>query len=757
MTLSIISEQQSGNGHGSSSWTAAAVATTSGRRLRVIAWCVGSTGVTSIEGTSLVISNTGGGVTTWTSIEATTTSPSWDYGIRAWVADQNADGTSITINISNGGLAAEMYRIVVISDDDYTAGGATAINTDADGDGALALTLSAAPASSSVVIGVLCGLLNTGGTGGASPGSGWSVYATTITRSDWWTLHSISRTGSTSTSVDWSDICTGPPGFAANALAFEVRQSSGSPPTITAQPVGAAAVVGATATYSVTSPDATSYQWQTSTNGGENWSNVTGGSGGTTAAYTTPATVAADNGRQYRCVLTNSGGNTNSLGAWFHVSGIGLSRRGRGTSRERQHLFTVGEPFAQNWPLDHRAPSSCGSARFDAFSTAFLDLYFGTPPPPPPPPPQEPEDWVWSTRNRPGSGPLSVGQFYVAPRVIITASQTTGVLTGVAAFSFSTAGALSGAGALAGSSPLTFSPAGALTGSGALAGSVPLVFGSAASLTGSGALAGSSPVTFSASASLSGAGALAGTAAATFSASGTLTSAGSGALSGTSAMTFSTTGALIGAGALSGTVAATFSTAGALTGAGALAGISAAAFGASGALVNASTGDMTGTASMSFGASGALTGSGLLSGIAAFSFLANATFEGAQEETRRRGHAKARKRYYSVTIDDEEFIVATKEEAQALLAEAVKAAEERAKKKAEPIAVLMGREKRKAVAEARSELKPPSITADLPGLQVSDAVAQITAAYQAAINEALRVAREREIDEDDEAVLLLLT
>lgn len=224
MTVGLISAQQSGNGHGTTAWTSAPITPAAGRRLRVIAWAVDFSG-TTLEGTSLSITSSGGGVTTWANIVATTSSPNWGYGIRAWVAGQNCDGTAITFTIASG-VGIEAYRILVLDDDDYVAGGATATGTDADGDGALSLTLSGAPQASSVVVGVLCGLVDTGGTGGATPGAGWAALST-VTRADWWTLQAISRTGSTSTTVSWSDICTGPPAFGANAIAFEIRQSGG--------------------------------------------------------------------------------------------------------------------------------------------------------------------------------------------------------------------------------------------------------------------------------------------------------------------------------------------------------------------------------------------------------------------------------------------------------------------------------------------------------------------------------------------------
>ena len=116
--------------------------------------------------------------------------------------------------------------------------------------------------------------------------------------------------------------------------------------------------------------------------------------------------------------------------------------------------------------------------------------------------------------------------------------------------------------------------------------------------------------------------------------------------------------------------------------------------------------------------------------------------------------ARARKRVYTVKIDEEEFVVATKEEAEALLAQAVDAAKDKAQAEASKIVGKTGKAKRKAVIEAKKELQPPTITASEEiQPEATEALEAIKAAYQAAIAEA----RQREIDEDDEAVLLLLT
>jgi hypothetical protein len=88
--------------------------------------------------------------------------------------------------------------------------------------------------------------------------------------------------------------------------------------TITAQPASISKVAPATATFSVTASLAgagsLTYQWQIqqSTESGTTWNNVSTGTGGTTASYTTGATQVAagaadSNGDKYRCVVSSAG------------------------------------------------------------------------------------------------------------------------------------------------------------------------------------------------------------------------------------------------------------------------------------------------------------------------------------------------------------------------------------------------------------------------------------------------------------------
>src|SRR6266850_7923034 len=85
-------------------------------------------------------------------------------------------------------------------------------------------------------------------------------------------------------------------------------------PTITTQPSNQAVSTGQTATFAVAAAGTPplSYQWQ------KNNANF---AGATLSAYTTPATVASDNGATFDVVVTNSAGSVTSASVTLTVSG----------------------------------------------------------------------------------------------------------------------------------------------------------------------------------------------------------------------------------------------------------------------------------------------------------------------------------------------------------------------------------------------------------------------------------------------------
>jgi phosphatidylinositol-3-phosphatase len=86
-----------------------------------------------------------------------------------------------------------------------------------------------------------------------------------------------------------------------------------SPPTITVQPANQAVTAGQSASFSVTATGAMplSYQWQ------KNGSAI---SGATAATYTTPPTTSADNGAQFKVVVSNAKGSATSNAATLTVT-----------------------------------------------------------------------------------------------------------------------------------------------------------------------------------------------------------------------------------------------------------------------------------------------------------------------------------------------------------------------------------------------------------------------------------------------------
>jgi len=90
-------------------------------------------------------------------------------------------------------------------------------------------------------------------------------------------------------------------------------------PTISVQPANQSVLVGATATFSVTAAGTAplTYQWKK------------GGTAiavnGTSASYTTPATVIGDNGSSYTVTVTNAAGNVTSTAATLAVQPVATS------------------------------------------------------------------------------------------------------------------------------------------------------------------------------------------------------------------------------------------------------------------------------------------------------------------------------------------------------------------------------------------------------------------------------------------------
>lgn len=95
-------------------------------------------------------------------------------------------------------------------------------------------------------------------------------------------------------------------------------------PVITKQPTSQTVNVGQMAAFTVTaSGSSVSYQWQRSNSGASTWANVSAGTGGATANYTTAAATMADNGAKFRVNVANATGSVTSSTATLTVKSPG--------------------------------------------------------------------------------------------------------------------------------------------------------------------------------------------------------------------------------------------------------------------------------------------------------------------------------------------------------------------------------------------------------------------------------------------------
>ncbi len=112
-------------------------------------------------------------------------------------------------------------------------------------------------------------------------------------------------------------VATNSAGTATSAPAQVIVSAAPALPNVRQQPVDTTADAGTVVSFSVvaTGTPAPTLQWQLSTDGGLSFANINGATA-TTLSFTA---TAADNGRRYRVVLSNSVGNVNSNAAVLTV------------------------------------------------------------------------------------------------------------------------------------------------------------------------------------------------------------------------------------------------------------------------------------------------------------------------------------------------------------------------------------------------------------------------------------------------------
>jgi hypothetical protein len=145
-------------------------------------------------------------------------------------------------------------------------------------------------------------------------------------------------------------------------------------PFISSQPANQTRAVGQTATFSVTAAGSgsLSYQWK------KDNVNVSGGTGGNTASYTTPALGAGDNGAKFSCAITGANGTTTTIEALLSVAGapvITTQPSGATVSVGQTASFTVAATGATSyqWRKNGANIGGATSASYTTPATVISD------------------------------------------------------------------------------------------------------------------------------------------------------------------------------------------------------------------------------------------------------------------------------------------------------------------------------------------------------------------------------------------------
>lgn len=147
--------------------------------------------------------------------------------------------------------------------------------------------------------------------GGTGDDAGYSV---TVRNNSVYVLGSFTRTANFNTpSASGSNEIT-----TSTITSYFAKYSAASPPpAISTQPINVAVCENSVINFSVIATDATTYQWQISTNNGSSFSDIVASS--IYSNVTTPTLTISNstglNSNQYRCVITGESGTINSTAA----------------------------------------------------------------------------------------------------------------------------------------------------------------------------------------------------------------------------------------------------------------------------------------------------------------------------------------------------------------------------------------------------------------------------------------------------------
>ncbi|HTU21258.1 MAG TPA: immunoglobulin domain-containing protein [Gemmataceae bacterium] len=267
---------------------------------------------------------TAGGTATFTAAASGDPTPTvqWQVSIDAgntWSDISGATSTTLTLdNVASVMNGYEYQGIFTNSAGTATTNAATlTVQTQP-----IAPTVTTQPTNQTVTAGATA-TFTTAASGTPTPTVQWQV-STNVGQT--WTDIS----GATSTTLTLSDvqasqngyeyqaIFTNSAGTATSNAATLTVQAQTTTPTVTTQPTNQSTTVGGAATFTAASSgDPTpTVQWQVSTSGGNNWTDI---SGATSTTLTLSNVLSSQNGDEYRAIFSNSVGTAMTNAAFLTV------------------------------------------------------------------------------------------------------------------------------------------------------------------------------------------------------------------------------------------------------------------------------------------------------------------------------------------------------------------------------------------------------------------------------------------------------
>lgn len=154
---------------------------------------------------------------------------SWTHGAAIFTAPYTLTSTAIRLKMQAGSRSIASWRSAALDYTGYNTGAPVGggIAGVLANNGATSVTLDATPASTSEVVALLCAKQPFGGSGTPSVGSSFTQRHLINGGDGGLLLHSQTRGGSTSTTVDWADATSGSDYFSDTlGLAIEVKEAA---------------------------------------------------------------------------------------------------------------------------------------------------------------------------------------------------------------------------------------------------------------------------------------------------------------------------------------------------------------------------------------------------------------------------------------------------------------------------------------------------------------------------------------------------